>query len=289
MEAGSDAVVNKVVADVGNQVDISTQILNQMRQALVSNGFNIIVALIIFLIGFLICRLIRKAVLRVLSRSSADPTANSFIAEVIYFFFLAIAAIVALGSAGVSAATLAAAFGAIILAVGLALKDNFSNVASGIMILIFRPVNVGDYVSVNGNEGTVRDIRAMYTEISTTGNQLIFIPNSVMTSSVIKNYSHYKTRNLEFLFDVGYDTDLKKCTALLKKIFTEDPYVTDKENIIVSVNELAESSIRIYVRVQVENKTYLAAQNEIYIKVKETLDKEGIDIPFPQVVMHQGK
>jgi small conductance mechanosensitive channel len=289
MDPDSSKVVDKVVTNVGNQVDISTQIMNQMKTMLVNHGISIVSAIIIFLIGFFICRWIRRVSIRLLAKNSVDPTANSFIAEIIYFFCLAIVAIIALGTAGVSTGTLAASFGAVALAVGLALKDNFSNVASGIMILLFRPINVGDYVSINGNEGYVRDIRAMYTEISTLGNQLIFIPNSVMTNSVIKNYSHYEIRNLEFLFDVGYDTDLKQCVSLLTELFREDPYVQDKTNIVVSVKEMAESSIRIYVRVQVLNKMYIQAQSELFIKVKEAFDKAGIDIPFPQLVVHQGK
>ena len=129
----------------------------------------------------------------------------------------------------------------------------------------------------------------MYTLISTLGNQMIVIPNSSLINSVIKNYSAFETRNLEFTFDVGYGTNLPKCIALLKQIFTEDDYVLNKENLPVYVSALAESSIRIYVRAQVDRQKYFDAQNELYIRVKEAFDQNGIDIPFPQIVVHQAK
>ena len=148
---------------------------------------------------------------------------------------------------------------------------------------------MGDYIQVASNQGTVTEISIMYTMLSTLGNQRIVIPNSSLTSSVIKNFSAYDTRNLEMTFDVGYDTDLKSCVELLKKIFTEDAYVVDKEKLTIYVSGMADSSIRIYVRAAVERAKYFDAQNDLYIRVKEAFDAAGIDIPFPQLVVHQAE
>lgn len=278
--------VTKVVTD---EIGITAKFMEDLKMFAFTKGIDLIEAVILFIIGCIICRYIRKAVEHILDRSSVDPSAKTFISEIIFFFCLAIVAIVALGTAGVAAGTLAAAFGGIGLAIGLGLKDNIGNVASGIFILIFRPFRVGDYIQVGGNQGTVTDIRIMYTLISTLGNQMIVIPNSSLINSVIKNYSAFDTRNLEFTFDVGYDTNLPECIALLKKLFAEDSYVLNKEDLPVYVSGMAESSIRIYVRAQVERTKYFDAQNELYIKVKEAFDKAGIDIPFPQVVVHRAK
>lgn len=280
------SVVTKVVTD---ELSITTRFMNGLKELAMTRGIDFLEALIIFIIGYIICRYIRRAVAHILEKSEVDPSAKTFIEEIIFFLCLAIVVLVALGTAGVGTGTLAAAFGGMGLAIGLGLKDNIGNVASGIFILIFRPFRVGDYIQVASNQGTVTEISIMYTMLSTLGNQRIVIPNSSLTSSVIKNFSAYDTRNLEMTFDVGYDTDLKSCVELLKKIFTEDAYVVDKEKLTIYVSGMADSSIRIYVRVAVERAKYYEAQNDLYIRVKEAFDAAGIDIPFPQLVVHQAE
>lgn len=279
-------VVTKVVTD---EISITTQFMNGLKSFALTRGIDFLEAIIIFAIGYIICRYIRRVVEHILNRTEVDPSAKTFIEEIIFFFCLAVVTLVALGTAGVSTGTLAAAFGGIGLAIGLGLKDNIGNVASGIFILTFRPFKVGDYIQVGSNQGTVTEISIMYTMLSTLGNQRIVIPNSSLTSTVIKNFSTYDVRNLEFTLDVGYDTNLKECTTLLRKLFTEDDYVVDKEKLTIYVSAMAESSIQIYVRAAVERAKYYEAQNALYIKVKEAFDRAGIDIPYPQLVVHQGK
>ena len=280
---GTNAVT-KVVTD---EIGITEKFMTDLKAFALTKGLDVVEAVILFVVGYMICLYIRKAAEHILERSNVDPSAKTFISEIIFFFCLAIVTIVALGTAGVAAGTLAAAFGGIGLAIGLGLKDNISNVASGIFILIFRPFKVGDYIQVGNNQGTVTDIRIMYTLVSTLSNQMIVMPNSSLINSVIKNYSAFDTRNLEFTFDVGYGTNLTECIALLKKVFSENAYVMNKEKLPIYVSGMAESSIRIYVRAQVERTKYFEAQNDLYIKVKEALDHAGIEIPFPQVVVHR--
>jgi small conductance mechanosensitive channel len=279
-------IVTKVVTD---EIDITTRFIDGMTNFAMTKGVDLIEGILIFLMGYVICRYIRRVVEHILTKSDVDPSAKTFIEEIIFFFCLAIVSIVALGTAGVGNGTLAAAFGGIGLAIGLGLKDNIGNVASGIFILIFRPFRVGDYIQIGTSQGTVTSISIMYTMLSTLGNQRIVVPNSSLTKTVIKNFSTNNIRNLEYTFDVGYDTDLKACIALLKKVFTESPYVVEKEKLAVYVSEMAESSIRIYVRASVDRTQYYEALNAMYIEVKENFDAAGIDIPYPQLVVHQAK
>lgn len=279
-------VVTKVVTD---ELSITTRFMNGIKEFAMTRGIDFLEAIIIFIVGYIICRYIRRAADHILDKSHVDPSAKTFIEEIIFFFCLAIVAIVALGTAGVGNGTLAAAFGGIGLAIGLGLKDNIGNVASGIFILIFRPFQVGDYIQVDNNQGTVTDISIMYTMLSTLGNQKIVIPNSSLTSKVIKNFSSNDIRNVEMTLDVGYDTDLKQCVSLLRDLFTHNAYVIDKDKLTVYVSGMADSSIKVYVRAPVERTKYFEAQNELYIEVKEAFDKAGIDIPFPQLVIHQEK
>lgn len=280
---------NIVEKAVNNELDITAEIIGGIKTFVLTKGVDILQAIIIFLVGYLVCRWIRGVVCRLLARSNVDKSAISFISEIVFFFCLAGVLIMALSAIGVAPATLAAAFGGIGIAIGLGLKDNIGNVASGIFILIFRPFRVGDYIKVGDNEGAVVDIRIMYTEISTLGNQMIVIPNSQLTNSVIKNYSSFATRNIEFTFDVGYGTDLGRCVALLKNLFNEDEYVMNGEELPIFVSSMGESSIRIYVRAEVDREKYYEAQNHLYIKVKKAFDEFGIEIPFPQVVVHRAK
>ncbi len=279
-------IVTKVVTD---EIDITNRFIEGMTQFALTKGVDLIEAILIFLMGYVICRYIRRVVEHILKKSDVDPSATTFIEEIIFFFCLAIVSIVALGTAGVGNGTLAAAFGGIGLAIGLGLKDNIGNVASGIFILIFRPFKVGDYIQIGTSQGTVASISIMYTMLSTLGNQRIVVPNSSLTKTVIKNFSTNDIRNLEYTFDVGYDTDLKACVALLRKVFTESDYVIEKEKLAVYVSEMAESSIRIYVRASVDRTKYYEALNAMYIQVKESFDAAGIDIPYPQVVVHKAE
>lgn len=282
----SGNVVEKVV---NNELDMTAGLISGVKNFAVTKGVDIFQAIIIFSIGYMICCSLRGVVRRLLARSNVEPSAISFISEIIFFLCLAGVIIMALSAAGVAPATLAAAFGGIGLAIGLGLKDNIGNVASGIFILIFRPFRVGDYIKVGDSEGSVVDIRVMYTEISTLGNQMIVIPNSRLTDSVIKNYSFFETRNIEFTFDVAYDTDLAKCVELLQKLFSADAYVLNGAELPIYVSSMGESSIRIYVRAQVERSKYNEAQNHLYIKVKNAFDEAGIEIPFPQLVVHHAR
>ena len=158
------SVVTKVVTD---ELSITTRFINGLKEFAMTRGIDFLEALIIFIIGYIICRYIRRAVAHILEKSDVDPSAKTFIEEIIFFFCLAIVVLVALGTAGVGTGTLAAAFGGVGLAIGLGLKDNIGNVASGIFILIFRPFRVGDYIQVASNQGTVTEISIMYTMLST--------------------------------------------------------------------------------------------------------------------------
>lgn len=279
----SESAASSVTAGI----DWTERFLNGLTTLLHTKGIDFLEALIIFSVGYFLCQGIRKLVHRILVRSRVEVTAINFITEMAYFFSLVIVLIVALGTAGVNPSALAAGFGAIGLAIGLGLKDNIGNVASGIFLLIFQPLRVGDYIEVGAYEGTVRAVRIMYTEIATLGNQMIVIPNSKLTTSTIKNYSRFDTRNIEFTFDVGYDTDLPACISLIQKVINGSDYVLNKFHFPIYVSEMASSSIRIYTRISVKRDIYYEAQNALYIEIKKALDQANIDIPFPQLVIHQ--
>ncbi len=274
---------------VGKPVDWTERLWNHLMDLAMTRGVDIVQALVIAFIGYILCRWIRRVVRNMLTRSTVEDSAVTFVTEIVYFLSLIIVGITALGTAGVSTTTLSAALGGIGLGIGLAMKDQFGNVASGIFILIFKPFRVGDYITAAGNSGTVSNIRIMSTEMKTTGNQVVVIPNVTLTSSVIVNYTTMDTRNVEMNLGVGYDTDLPSCVALLQRVFTENPHVLRKESVSIYVKDLGDSAVIIYARAEVARADYFNAMNDLYIAVKQALDQAGIDIPFPQVVLHQVK
>ena len=287
--AMSSNAATTVDRTVTHQITMTERILDKIQHFAETKGLDIVMAIVVLVIGYIVSREIKVWTRNILKRSNIDPNAIGFITEIVYFISLLFVMTIVFGMLGISTSSLIAALGGIGLAIGLALKDNFSNVASGIFILIFRPFNVGDYIVANGVEGTVAEIAIIYTKIRTLGNQMIAVPNNTMTSSIIKNYSHYDLRNLELVFDVGYDSDLRSCLHLIREELIKNPYVQDKEQITVYISEMADSSIRIYTRCQVKAADYFTARTDIIIAVKETLDRVGIDIPFPQLVVHQSE
>lgn len=265
----------------------SEEMLENIAQKFVSHAFEILFALLIGAVGFFICRWIRKILHRILTRANVEHSAITFITESVYYLLLLIVFLMALGTLGVSTTTLSAAMGGIGLGIGLALKDKASNVASGIFILLFHPYRVGDYVSMAGYSGTVKSIRIMYTELLTLGNQLVVIPNSTATATVVVNYSALDIRNIEFQIGVGYDTNLTECVRLMHEVIVQSPYVTAPDSVKIYVENLGDSAITVYARIGVARETYFDARHALYIDIKNALDRAGIDIPYPQMVVHQ--
>ncbi len=265
----------------------SEEMLENLAQQFVSRAFDIAIALLIGAVGFFVCRWIRKILHRILTRADVEHSAITFITDGVYYLLLLIVFLMALGTLGVSTTTLSAAMGGIGLGIGLALKDKASNVASGIFILLFHPYRVGDYVTMAGYGGTVKSIRIMYTELLTLGNQLVIIPNSTATATVVVNYSALDVRNIEFQIGVGYDTNLTECVRIMQDTILKSPYVTQPDSLKIYVDNLGDSAITVYARIGVARETYYDARHALYIDIKNALDRAGIDIPYPQIVVHQ--
>ena len=265
----------------------SEEMWESLVQKFVSHTFEMVAALFILTIGFFVCRFVRKLLLRLLTRTDVEHSAITFITESVYYLLLLIVFLMALGTLGVSTATLSAAMGGIGLGIGLALKDKASNVASGIFILLFHPYRVGDYVTMAGYGGTVRSVRIMYTELLTLGNQLVVIPNSTATTSVVVNYSAQEVRNIEFQIGVGYNTNLTECVRLIRDVISQSPYVERPEDAKIYVDNLGDSAITVYARVGVDRTSYYDARSALYTDIKAALDRAGIDIPYPQMEVHQ--
>jgi len=187
---------------------------------------------------------------------------------------------------GIQTASFVALLGAAGLAIGLALQGSFSNFAGGVMILMFKPIKLGEYIESNGVAGKVNDIHLFNTTLQSYDNKIIMVPNGVLSNNIIINYSRAKTRFVEWIFSISYDDNIEQTRKLIvDEIFTDDR-VLNKAKPFISVADLASSSVNILVRAEVKQKDYWDVLYQGFERVKVRFDKEGIHIPYPQQDIH---
>ncbi|WP_040605721.1 mechanosensitive ion channel family protein [Salisaeta longa] len=250
---------------------------------------NIVAFIAILIAARIIAGWVRKLIRRALERPEFDKTLSKFLGTFSYYAVFLLGIVVALNTVGVAAASLAAALAAAGFAVGLALQGSLSNFAAGIMLLIFRPFSVGDYVTVGGETGFVRELQLFYTKIDTRANELVIIPNSAVFGSVIRNEFAYDIRWAECAVGTDYPADLDETRAVLTRAAESvDGRVEDK-NVSVALTELGGSSINWKVRIWVRSEDYFQKKQALTRAVKYALDDAGIGIPYPQMDVHLDK
>lgn len=243
---------------------------------------SVIGAVLILLVGFVLAGWANRRITG-LGRKHArlDETLFNFLGSITRYAILAFAFIFVLNTFGVQTTSLVALVGAAGLAVGLALQGTLSNVAAGVMIILFRPIKTGDFVDIGGQTGTVKDITLNFTELAATGNYQIIIPNAKVWGNTISNYSVYPTRRVEWTFGVGYGADLAKAEQVIRQTLMSDPRSHSEPEPFIQVNNLADSSVDFLARVWCDSGDYFAYQADMKRKVKEALDAAGVPIPFP--------
>jgi small conductance mechanosensitive channel len=266
--------------------------LDQLNTFALENIFpfatNLIAALFIFLIGKWLAKRVSGGVDALLSKK-IDPTVAKFIGNLAHIALLAVVVIAALDRVGVETTSLIAIVGAAGLAVGLALKDSLGNFASGVMLILFRPFRVGDYVEAGGASGSVKEIRIFATILATPDNKIITVPNGAIMGGNIVNYSEMPTRRVDMVVGVGYGSDLARVKAVIQGILDQDKRVLTDPAPVVAVSELADSAINLVVRPWVNSADYWAVMWDTTEAVKRRFDEEGIEIPFPQMDVHFSK
>jgi len=254
---------------------------------LATYGINVVGAFLIIIVGFMVAGWARRKLERTLSRSGKmDATLVRFFGSLIRYAIMGFVIIAALQRFGVEATSLVAVFGAAGLAIGLALQGMLSNVAAGIMLLMFRPFKIGDFVDIGGQAGTVKEVGLFTTELATGDNVKIIMPNGQIWGSAIKNFSAYPTRRVDLVMGIDYGDNIDTAMATINRVIGEEPRaLTDPES-TVAVAELADSSVDIVVRVWVNAADYSGVRWDLTKKLKEQLEADDISIPFPQQTVH---
>ncbi len=239
-------------------------------------------ALIVLFVGLWLAGRIKKLVASALARSGRiDATLSGFLSSLAYYALIGLVVITTLGVFGVPTTSFAAVIGAAGLAIGLALQGTLGHVASGVMMLGFRPFDVGDFVDAAGVSGTVKNIGLFTTEIATVDNKKVIVPNGKIFDDVITNYAGYPTRRVDLVFGVSYSDDLDKAMSLIASVVEKESRAKTDPEPVIAVDNLGASSVDIVCRVWVERADYFPVKWALVKAVKERFDAEGVSIPFP--------
>lgn len=251
-----------------------------------SMAIDVLIALLILVIGFRIAGFVERRLSAVFSRvEKMDETVSNFLASLGKYAVMFVTIIIVLEQFGVQTTSLVAVLGAAGLAIGLAMQGTLSNVAAGVMLLVFRPFSVGQFVSVAGESGTVKAVTLFTTALDTPDNVRIIIPNSAVWGASVTNFSYHDTRRMDEVYGIGYGADINKAMAIINRLLDEDGRVLSDPERHVSVFGLGDSSVDIVVRAWCKSGDYWGLKFDLLKKVKEAFDAEGIDIPFPTRTM----
>ena len=261
-------------------------VLLKLREWFFSQAGNILLALIIFLVGRYIIRWIKNVAVRVMTRANYDTAAMGFVSQIINYVLLVGLLLICLNQIGVPTTSFVAAFGAFGLGIGLALQNNMSNLASGLLILIFKPFRAGHYIEVGDITGSVTSIQFMNTIITTKDQKRVYIPNSILTSQSVTNYSYMTERMIPFVFDIGYNNDHHEAIRILKDVFAKDKRILNAKYMEIGISEFGDNSVRISAFAEVKTSQFIDVRYSIMSDVKDAFDKHGIDIPYPQRVVY---
>ncbi|WP_455222346.1 mechanosensitive ion channel family protein [Kaarinaea lacus] len=260
--------------------------VDYMNLYIIPWGINLISAIVVFVLGRWLAKLIVKALSKVMRRANVDETLINFLGNVFYVALLIVVIIAALDRLGINTTSVLAVFATAGLAVGLALKDSLSNFAAGVMLIIFKPFKVSDFVEAGGSAGTVEEIRIFSTIMRTPDNREITIPNGQIYSGTIINVTARDKRRIDLVFGIGYSDDLAKARDLIWNVINSDERILKDPEPAVALAELAESSVNIVVRPWVKTSDYWAVRCDMLEKVKYAFDNNNISIPFPQRDVH---
>ena len=252
-----------------------------------SIGKDVIGALLIYIIGRFIIKQISRLLAKLLEKRKLEVSVQTFLKSLVNLLLNMVMAFAIIGKLGVETTSFAALLASAGVAIGMALSGNLSNFAGGLIILVFKPFRVGDYIDGPGASGTVNEIQIFHTIIATTDNRIVFVPNGQMSSNAVTNYSKMSTRRLEWTFGVEYGEDFDRVKAVLQKIISADSRILTTPEPFIALGELGASSVDIKVRVWVKAADYWDVHFDMNRIVYATFNKEGIGFPYPQITVHQ--
>lgn len=268
-----------------NNINID-KIIETITYWITTYSIKLLAAILIFFIGKWLAGKLSRLFTKLLEKNKVDTTLINFLESIIYYTLLIVVIIAVAGQLGINTTSFLTIVGAAGLAIGLALKDSLSNFASGVMLIMFRPFSVGDFINTGGVTGNVVSISLFNTTLHTPDNQKVIVPNSAITSNVITNVTANDTRRVDLVVGIGYDDDIEKAKKVLNRLLQEEERVLDTPEATIAVSELGDSSVNFVVRPWVKTSEYWNVYFGLTEKIKIAFDKEGISFPYPQQDVH---
>ena len=262
-------------------------ILGKLIDMGISAGKSILVALIVFVVGRFLISLINKFVAKVLEQRKIDITIQTFLKSLVNILLTLLLIVSVVGALGVNTTSFAALLASAGVAVGMALSGNLQNFAGGLIVLLFRPYKVGDWIEAQGVSGSVSEIQIFHTILTTVDNKVVYIPNGNLSSGVVINYSRKETRRIEWVVGVDYGEDLVKVEQVVKDILAADTRILKEPAPFVALNALSASSVDVTIRVWVAAADYWDVNFEVRKNIYNEFNKQGINFPFPQLTLHK--
>lgn len=278
--------MNEVISsDIG--VSKLSIVLDRLMDFCIHAGEKIIIAIIVYVVGKLLIKLIHRILVKLLSRKNIDAGVRTFLYSLTNIVLTILLVISVIGALGVNTASFAALLASAGVAIGMALSGNLQNFAGGLIILIFKPYKVGDFIEVQGVSGTVKEMQILNTILTTTDNKVIYIPNGSLSSGTIVNYSRMETRRVDFVFGVEYGSDYEYVRSVVMDIINSDSRILKEPLPTVALQALADSSVNIVVRVWVKSADYWNVYFDMNKTVYKVFNEKNISFPFPQLTIHQ--
>jgi small conductance mechanosensitive channel len=260
--------------------------IQAVADLLAAYGLKVAGAIAVLVIGWIVARSVRGAARKGLKRMNLDATLIPFMSNLIYYLLLIFVVIAVLGLFGIPTTSFIAVLGAAGLAVGLALQGTLSNFAAGVMLLVFRPFKVGDFIEAGGASGSVQEISVFSTTLHSPDNVRIVVPNSAVYGETIKNYSANDTRRIDLVMGISYNDDITRAIETMKAVLAADSRVLPDPGPVIAVSELADSSVNLVVRPWCNKGDYWPLRFDLTRTMKERLEAAGCSIPYPQNDVH---
>lgn len=262
------------------------EVITFLKTSAVDFGIALITAIAIFYVGRVFVRMFTKGMRKVMVAREIDMTLVSFVSNLVNMILMIVVVIAAVGALGIQTTSFIAILGAAGLAVGLALQGSLSNFASGVLIIIFRPYKVGDWIEGAGISGAVESVQILTTILKTGDNKQIIVPNSQIMGDIITNYSANDTRRVDMVVGVSYEDDLDKVRKTIEALIAAEDRILDDPAPTIAVSELADSSVNFVVRPWVKTSDYWGVKFDLTEAIKKRFDQDGIAFPFPQQDVH---
>ncbi len=267
----------------------TTTIIEKIYEIVMTYGPRLIGAVIVLIVGLFLISIIRGTLKRRFEKHDMEPSLRKFLQSMISILFKIMLFIAVAGMLGVEMTSFIAILGALGFAIGMALSGTLQNFAGGVMLLLFKPFKTGDYIEAQGYAGTVNEIQLFNTILKTPDNRTIIIPNGGLSTNSMVNYSTEPRRRVDFVFGIAYGDNVDKARKVLEKLVNEDSRILKDPEPFIVVSELADSSVNLVVRVWAEATDYWGIHFDLIENVYKTFDKEGLNIPFPQMDVHVQK